>query len=56
MAERSMGRGVKLFVVALVVLVVAAAFIVPVVAAAVARAGGNGPVAIECQSGFACGG
>jgi hypothetical protein len=43
------------FIVALLVVVVAVALIVPF-AGAVARVGGNGSVAAECQSGHACGG
>jgi hypothetical protein len=43
------------FVVALLVVVVAVALVVPF-AGAVARVGGDGSVAAECQSGHACGG
>ena len=43
------------FIVALLVVVVAVALVVPF-AGAVARVGGNGSVAAECQSGHACGG
>ena len=46
----------KVFVVALVVLVVAGAFALPVVAGVLAKAGDGSPVAAVCQSDFACGG
>ena len=46
----------KLLVVALVVLVVAAALVVPDRGCALARVGGDGSTAAECQSGHSCGG
>ena len=49
------GSAWKLFVLALVVMIVAAALVVPVVAGAVARVG-DGSTAAQCQSGHSCGG
>ena len=50
------GSAWKLFVLALVVMIVAAALVVPVVAGAEARVGGDGSTAAQCQSGHSCGG
>ena len=53
------GSAWKLFVLALVVMIVAAALVVPVVAGAVAvgrPTAGDGSTAAECQSGHSCGG
>ena len=48
-------RNWKVLVVALVVFVVAAALVVPI-GGALARVGGDGSTAAQCQSGHSCGG
>ena len=46
----------KVVVAALLVVVMAVALVVPFASGAVARVGGDGSVAAECQSGHSCGG